>query len=30
MGHMRGQNVARRATNSALGLVVDAVAGGAR
>jgi CubicO group peptidase (beta-lactamase class C family) len=30
MGHMRGQNVARRATNSALGLVVDAVSGGAR
>ena len=25
MGHMRGQNAARRATNTALGLVVDAV-----
>jgi CubicO group peptidase (beta-lactamase class C family) len=28
MGHMRGQGAARRATNAALGLVMEAVAGG--
>jgi hypothetical protein len=27
MGHMRGQGPARRATNTALGLVVEAVGG---